>query len=69
MAHEKDIIWCDGCGVEILWAPLVVAGRDYCCQDCCDGLLCECGDRQEPEERRARSDATVERSGAGGSER
>jgi hypothetical protein len=52
MSRERDTVWCDGCGVEILWSPLIVDHRDYCCEDCRDGLPCECGDRMEAEERR-----------------
>ena len=46
--------YCDGCGVEITWAPVMVApvqGQagirpgEYCCQDCADGLRCRCRER------------------------
>lgn len=55
MARDKDYpeqIWCDGCGVEILWSPVIVGNRDHCCQDCADGLPCRCGERMELDERR-----------------
>lgn len=42
MSRINDTIRCDGCGIEILGAPLVVAGHYYCCQDCRDGLECDC---------------------------
>jgi hypothetical protein len=45
MAKIEDTVRCDGCGVEILGAPLVVAGLYYCCQDCRDGLECDCSER------------------------
>ena len=35
-------IVCDGCGVEITWAAVVLDGKTYCCQDCAEGRECEC---------------------------
>lgn len=58
MSREHETIWCDGCGVEILWSPIEEDGRDYCCEDCQHELPCACGDRMEAEERRAAADAT-----------
>jgi hypothetical protein len=56
MARYLDTIWCDGCGVEILWSPVLHGARDYCCEDCGRGWPCECGARQEQEdERRAQA--------------
>ena len=47
-------VWCDGCGAEITWSPVVREGRDYCCEDCAAGLPCRCGERMElADERRA----------------
>jgi hypothetical protein len=49
-------VWCDGCGAEITWAPVLRDERDYCCEDCAEGRPCRCGERMElPDERRARS--------------
>ncbi|RPI87835.1 MAG: hypothetical protein EHM41_03480 [Chloroflexi bacterium] len=57
MARIEDAVFCDGCGVEITWSPVIVSGKDYCCADCRDGLVCYCGDRMEMEdERRTGSD-------------
>jgi hypothetical protein len=50
MSRIEDTIRCDGCGVEILGAPLVVASYHYCCQDCRDGLECDCAQRAELED-------------------
>ena len=36
------MVVCDGCGVEITWAPVVVKRRMYCCHDCAQGRACEC---------------------------
>jgi len=52
MVRNQDTIWCNGCGAEILWAPLIVEGQDYCCQDCREGRPCRCGERMEPDEDR-----------------
>jgi hypothetical protein len=52
MARMDDTIWCDGCGVEILWGPVVAFSREYCCRDCLDGLECKCGERMELDSRR-----------------
>ena len=35
-------VYCDECGVEITWTPVVIDGRPYCCRDCAVGLECDC---------------------------
>jgi len=45
-----DTVWCDGCGVELFWAPVHADQRDYCCEDCRDGFACGCGARMEEED-------------------
>lgn len=52
MSSIEGTIWCDGCGVEITWAPSVAERRRYCCEDCRAGLVCRCGDRLEQEDDR-----------------
>jgi hypothetical protein len=42
MARRFHKIWCDECGVEIIWGPVVIDGRHYCCHDCAVGLECDC---------------------------
>ena len=42
MTRYRNTIWCDGCGVEILWVPLQVGNLHYCCEDCKAGYRCEC---------------------------
>jgi hypothetical protein len=37
-----NTVICDGCGVEITWAPVVVHQRTFCCRDCAEGRPCEC---------------------------
>ena len=55
MARYQDTLWCDGCGVEVTWGALVQGKRIYCCQDCLEGLGCDCANRIEfDEERRPR---------------
>ena len=54
MARSENVVWCDGCGVEITWAPLIDQQRDYCCEECYQGLPCHCAERLEVEEERGR---------------
>lgn len=42
MTRIEGTVYCENCGVEIISVPLVVKGHDYCCQDCYDGLECNC---------------------------
>jgi hypothetical protein len=42
MTRYQDTIWCDGCGIEILWTPYVEQGQEFCCEDCAHGLVCDC---------------------------
>lgn len=44
MGRFKDTVWCDGCGLEILWIPLQAGSTTYCCVDCQEGARCECRD-------------------------
>jgi hypothetical protein len=48
MARRSRKIWCDECGVEITWTPVVIDHRRYCCQDCAVGLECDCGRARAP---------------------
>ena len=58
MSRVEGGIWCDRCGVEITWSPLVklrpgsLGKNEYCCNDCYAGLPCGCGERMEMEEER-----------------
>lgn len=47
-----DTLWCDGCGAEIYWAPVVVNRKHYCCQDCAEGRECACGTMIELDDER-----------------
>jgi hypothetical protein len=42
--------FCEGCGVEITWAPILSEGRRYCCALCARGGDCGCGYAVEDEE-------------------
>jgi hypothetical protein len=42
MSKLNKTIWCDGCGEEITWSPLIKDECHYCCLDCMDGLPCPC---------------------------
>jgi len=57
MMYRNEVIWCDGCGVEITWNPVVVENRFYCCQDCAQGYSCNCGERMELDEELRNSGA------------
>jgi hypothetical protein len=37
-----NTVVCDGCGVEITLAAVVLDGKTYCCQDCAEGRVCAC---------------------------
>jgi hypothetical protein len=52
MAKIDEVVYCKNCGVEITWAPVVKAGRHYCCQDCYDGRPCDCGYQMELDDER-----------------
>ena len=58
MTRNLGVVWCDGCGVEILWAPLVkketkgAREKDFCCRDCKSGYVCNCSERAEMEDDR-----------------
>ena len=47
MTWYDEMTWCEGCGAEITWGPVLVKGRTYCCRDCSQGILCACGERME----------------------
>ncbi len=62
--RTEDTIWCDGCGVEIVWTPLMVDRWDFCCQDCQGGIPCECSALEELDEyRRTRGQGPVTEAG------
>lgn len=56
MSRSEGVIWCDGCGVEITWVPIVKRGdkagnkKEYCCEECLLGFKCRCGERMELED-------------------
>ena len=50
MTRYDEVTWCDGCGVEITWGPMLVDRRTYCCRECSQGIPCRCGERMELDE-------------------
>lgn len=52
MALIEGTIFCDNCGIEISWAPIMVQKFHYCCRECFNYYPCECGDRTDMEEER-----------------
>jgi len=60
MAKIDDTIFCDGCGVEIQWVPVVKGQEVYCCLDCRDGIRCTCREIVEFEDERRGTNADVD---------
>jgi hypothetical protein len=55
MTRYNNTVFCQKCGVEILWAPYFHNGGEYCCRDCEEQRPCHCGEYMELEdERRSR---------------
>lgn len=54
MFSQEDAVFCDGCGTEIRWAPVIVMRRHYCCSECAEGRTCAC-DKQAAWEDERRS--------------
>lgn len=52
MSIYKNTVWCDGCGIEILWIPHPSENLHYCCQTCKNGFKCECQPETDEEEER-----------------
>jgi Fe2+ or Zn2+ uptake regulation protein len=50
MSQIEGTIRCDGCGIEISLSPVVFSHRHYCCQDCANGMTCDCADQVELDE-------------------
>ena len=59
MTGIDSTFWCDSCGVEILWGPIVIERRYYCCRDCYVGLRCKCSERMEMEDERREVDSSI----------
>ncbi|OGO35945.1 MAG: hypothetical protein A2W35_18965 [Chloroflexi bacterium RBG_16_57_11] len=56
MTILDGVHFCDGCGAEITWSPVVVRAKGdnlqhraghFCCADCADERPCRCGERME----------------------
>jgi hypothetical protein len=58
VTRPEEMTWCDGCGVEITWGPVVIDSRSYCCQECAQGYTCNCGEHTEMDEEMRNSGAT-----------
>jgi hypothetical protein len=43
-------MYCEGCGVEVTWTPILAGGRRYCCPLCAAGGKCGCGYAVEDDE-------------------
>jgi hypothetical protein len=60
MLFDQESRWCDGCGVEITWGPVVEGNWIYCCEDCREGRVCRCGERMELEEEYREASRSVD---------
>ena len=56
MTRIEGTVFCDGCGAEITWSPVIIQPAsgarltrpgEFCCNDCADGRPCRCGERLE----------------------
>lgn len=57
MFDHGQTLFCDGCGAEIAWAPVMIDQRHYCCADCADDRPCTCGMQAEWEDERRNAQA------------
>jgi hypothetical protein len=39
---KRGLPRCASCDIEILWPPIVVQGKSYCCTGCAAGGPCSC---------------------------
>jgi hypothetical protein len=47
MSWTENIIYCVGCGVEVIWGAFVRNGKPFCCIDCAEGRPCQCAETME----------------------
>lgn len=52
MLADEQTVFCDGCGAEIGWVPVIVKHHRYCCSDCAEDRTCTCGMQAEWEDER-----------------
>ena len=55
MNSEWPVLYCSGCGAEIVGAPFLKEGKYFCCEDCAEGKVCSCALLYE-DDRRIRID-------------
>jgi hypothetical protein len=51
MSITEGVVYCDGCGAEVVGVPVVQEGSTFCCLLCAEGGECRCG--EEEDDRRA----------------
>ena len=39
---QNQVMRCANCDIEILWLPIVVQGKPFCCTGCAAGGPCNC---------------------------
>ncbi len=47
MPTVEGVVYCHGCGVEVIGPPETRNGLIYCCAVCADGGECDCGPEEE----------------------
>ncbi len=60
MMRFDETLLCDGCGVEITWAPYNMGKKVYCCKDCYETRSCDCGERQEHDDERRNNELSID---------
>ncbi len=60
MMRFDETILCDGCGVEITWNPYIVGEKTYCCKDCYETGVCECGERMDYDDDRRSNELSID---------
>jgi len=59
MSDAAENLWCEACGVEITWSAHIIEGHMYCCQECFEGIPCNCDARMALFEEDRRSNQTA----------
>ncbi len=60
MMRFDETLLCDGCGVEISWAPYTVGEKTYCCKDCYKIGVCDCRNRQDDDDERRGNEVSID---------
>jgi hypothetical protein len=39
---QRQVVHCANCDIDILWPPIIVQGKPFCCTGCAAGGPCNC---------------------------